>query len=61
MRVLCGKAGDEDEIYEDDPTENELLFDTSFERDREAPFHWSPPLLQSFREELEKCALSLFF
>ncbi|KZV95123.1 hypothetical protein EXIGLDRAFT_672443 [Exidia glandulosa HHB12029] len=57
MRVLCGKAGDEDEIYEDDPTENELLFDTSFERDREAPFHWSPPLLQSFREELEKLVI----
>lgn len=55
LSVICGKTGDEDSVYDDEP-DNELLFDSSVDHS-DHPFHWSPPLLQSFREELEKLVI----
>jgi len=56
MSVLCGKTGDDNALYEEDPEENEILYDSTIDIGNR-PFHWSAILLQSLREELEKCVV----
>lgn len=51
IKVICGKTGDPEDVYED--YEEERLFDAT-EADPQTPFYWTPSLQQSFREELEK-------
>lgn len=54
MKIVCGRTGDEEYLYdEDDREEERYLFDASESRPAE-PFHWTPALQDSFREELEK-------
>ncbi|KAK0485950.1 phosphatidylinositol 3 and 4-kinase-domain-containing protein [Armillaria novae-zelandiae] len=55
VKVICGKTGDPEDVYED--YEEERLFDAT-EADPQTPFYWTPSLQHSFREELEKM---LFF
>ncbi|KAK0212691.1 phosphatidylinositol 3 and 4-kinase-domain-containing protein [Desarmillaria ectypa] len=53
-KVICGKTGDPEDVYED--YEEERLFDAT-EADPQTPFYWTPVLQQSFREELEKLVI----
>lgn len=54
IRVICGRAGEEDDFYDDDEREHERrLFDVS-ESQSGRPFYWTSALQDSFREELEK-------
>ncbi|KAK0226072.1 phosphatidylinositol 3 and 4-kinase-domain-containing protein [Armillaria fumosa] len=54
VKVICGKTGDPEDVYED--YEEERLFDAT-ESDPQTPFYWTPSLQQSFREELEKLVI----
>ncbi|TFK75459.1 hypothetical protein BDN72DRAFT_868130 [Pluteus cervinus] len=55
MKVICGKTGDNDDLYEDADYEDERhLFDATENEDSQQPFYWTQVLQQSFREELEK-------
>ncbi|KAK0504617.1 phosphatidylinositol 3 and 4-kinase-domain-containing protein [Armillaria luteobubalina] len=54
IKVICGKTGDPEDVYED--YEEERLFDAT-EADPQTPFYWTPSLQQSFREELEKLVI----
>ena len=54
LKIVCGKTGDAEDLFDDFDHEDERqLFDT-IEGDSERPFYWSPSLQHSFREELEK-------
>jgi hypothetical protein len=51
MKVVCGRTGQEEDLFEDDEIEEQsVLFDDESGR----PFYWTRQLQQSFREELEK-------
>jgi phosphatidylinositol 4-kinase type 2 len=53
LSLICGRAGEtEDERYDLDDDEDDHGLYGSETPDR--PFHWTPLLLQSLREELEK-------
>ncbi|KAH9935586.1 phosphatidylinositol 3 and 4-kinase-domain-containing protein [Fomitopsis serialis] len=53
VKIVCGRTGDEEHIFDEDDREDErYLFDVSESRTNE-PFHWTPALQDSFREELE--------
>jgi phosphatidylinositol 4-kinase type 2 len=53
LKILCGKTGNEDELYDEvDQDEEQGLFGGSEDEGR--PFYWTQALQQSFREELEK-------
>ncbi|KAG7449538.1 uncharacterized protein BT62DRAFT_928253 [Guyanagaster necrorhizus] len=54
VKVICGKTGDPEDVYED--YEEDRLFDAT-ETDPQTPFYWTPALQQSFREELEKLVI----
>ncbi|KAH9485374.1 Phosphatidylinositol 4-kinase lsb6 [Psilocybe cubensis] len=55
MKVICGKTGDTEDIYDDADYEDErVLYDATEAADVQRPFYWSQQLQQSFREELEK-------
>lgn len=55
MKIVCGRTGEEEDMYDDDDREDErVLFDVSENNQTEVPFYWSSPLQDSFREELEK-------
>ncbi|KAH7108176.1 phosphatidylinositol 3 and 4-kinase-domain-containing protein [Auriculariales sp. MPI-PUGE-AT-0066] len=57
LSVLCGRTGAEQTLYEEDPEdESDMIFDTNVDP-ANRPFHWSPSLLQSLREELEKLVI----
>lgn len=59
LKVLCGKTGDEDEYFDpEDADEERALFDVNDGDGSNYPFYWSTVLQQSFREELEKYAIS---
>ena len=54
---MCGKTGDDDDLYdEDDEEERAALFDARLGDSEYSSqrFYWSGVLQQSFREELEK-------
>ncbi|THH27845.1 hypothetical protein EUX98_g6339 [Antrodiella citrinella] len=56
LKIVCGKTGDEEDMYDDDDREDEqVLFDVSENNQTEVPFYWSSALQDNFREELEKC------
>lgn len=61
VKVICGKTGAEEELYdEDDEGGNSVFYDRSESRSGQ-PFYWTPALQDNFREELEKyvpCLLS---
>ena len=54
MQVLCGKTGNEEDMYEEDDHDDQVLFDASESDGLSRSFYWSGLLQQSFREELEK-------
>ncbi|PPQ67287.1 hypothetical protein CVT25_005871 [Psilocybe cyanescens] len=55
MKVICGKTGDTEDIYDDVDYEDErVLYDATEASEVQRPFYWSQQLQQSFREELEK-------
>jgi phosphatidylinositol 4-kinase type 2 len=53
LNVICGKTGNEDDMY-DDADEDRVLYDATEEANVNRPFYWSGALQQSFTEELEK-------
>ncbi|KAI0266765.1 phosphatidylinositol 3 and 4-kinase-domain-containing protein [Gloeopeniophorella convolvens] len=58
VKVICGRTGAEEDVYEDDADieAERVLYDAS-EEDGTRPFYWSAALQESFRDELEKaCA-----
>ncbi|KAF4620550.1 hypothetical protein D9613_000667 [Agrocybe pediades] len=58
MKVICGKTGDTDDIYDDVDYEDErVLYDATEASEVQRPFYWSQQLQQSFREELEKLVI----
>jgi phosphatidylinositol 4-kinase type 2 len=60
IQVICGKTGEDEDMYDDAEQEDErALFDVTEDNDSGRPFYWTLALQQSFREELEKC-VSLF-
>ena len=54
MKVICGRTGQEDELFDDDDDNEEqtIIFDHDHASDR--PFYWTRQLQNSFRQELEK-------
>ncbi|KAH9839416.1 phosphatidylinositol 3 and 4-kinase-domain-containing protein [Rhodofomes roseus] len=57
LKIVCGRTQDEEDMYDEDDREDErYLFDASESRTNE-PFHWTPALQDSFREELEKLVI----
>jgi phosphatidylinositol 4-kinase type 2 len=55
IKIICGRTGDEDDIYDDSGEEDErVLFDATEDHDSGGQFYWTQLLQQSFREELEK-------
>lgn len=58
LNVLCGKTGEEEDLFDDDDREVEsVLFDATENRQSQQPFHWSQALQDNFREELEKLVI----
>ncbi|KAK7045573.1 Phosphatidylinositol 4-kinase LSB6 [Paramarasmius palmivorus] len=55
IKVVCGRTGDTDDLYDD--YEDERLFDATEANNGSGMFYWSPALQQSFREELEKLVI----
>ena len=58
LKIVCGKTGAEEDMYEDDVEDERVLYDASESRSPDRPFYWSAALQRSFREELEKCGHS---
>ncbi|KAJ3484716.1 hypothetical protein NLI96_g5455 [Meripilus lineatus] len=57
MKIVCGKTGVEEEVYDEEDREDErVLFDVT-ESHTDTPFYWSPALQDNFREELEKLVI----
>ncbi|KAI0645541.1 phosphatidylinositol 3 and 4-kinase-domain-containing protein [Trametes meyenii] len=57
VSVVCGKTGAEDDAYDDDDQDDDrIMYDASEDRSGQ-PFHWTPALQDSFREELEKLVI----
>ncbi|EEB98363.1 hypothetical protein MPER_02139, partial [Moniliophthora perniciosa FA553] len=56
LKVVCGRTGDIDDMYDD--YEDERLFDATEAGNGQGMFYWSPALQQSFREELEKLVIA---
>jgi phosphatidylinositol 4-kinase type 2 len=55
LKVVCGRTGAEEDVYDEADAEDErVLFDRSEGMGPDAPFYWSAALQRSFREELEK-------
>lgn len=52
MKILCGRTGEEEDMYDDDDRDD-VLFDVT-ESQSGAPFYWNQALQENFREELEK-------
>jgi phosphatidylinositol 4-kinase type 2 len=58
MKIICGRTGDEDDLYDDAEQEDERVFyDITEDNEGGRPFYWTQALQQSFREELEKYVL----
>ncbi|KAL0574956.1 Phosphatidylinositol 4-kinase LSB6 [Marasmius crinis-equi] len=55
MKVICGRTGDNEDVYDD--YEDERLFDATEATNGQGAFYWSATLQQSFREELEKLVI----
>ncbi|GBE81198.1 Phosphatidylinositol 4-kinase lsb6 [Sparassis crispa] len=57
LKIICGKTGEEEDMYDEDDREDErVLFDVTETRTGQ-PFYWSPALQDNFREELEKLVI----
>lgn len=55
LKIVCGRTGEADDVYDDADYEDErVLFDATEEADIHSVFYWSVALQQSFRDELEK-------
>lgn len=55
VKIVCGRTGDTDDVYDDADYEDErVLFDATEASGPQQHFYWSQLLQQSFREELEK-------
>ncbi|KAI0051900.1 hypothetical protein FA95DRAFT_1484684 [Auriscalpium vulgare] len=58
VKVVCGRTGAEEDVYDEAEAEDErVLYDATESHDTTRPFYWSAPLQQSFREELEKLVI----
>ena len=54
MKIVCGKTGVDEELFDEEEREDErVLFDATESLPNE-PFYWTPSLQDNFREELEK-------
>jgi len=53
LKVVCGRTGDMEDVY-DDYEDERVLFDATESNNGNRPFYWSQALQESFREELEK-------
>lgn len=55
MKIVCGRTGEAEDVYDDADYEDErVLFDITESNEAQRPFYWSQALQLSFREELEK-------
>jgi hypothetical protein len=54
LKIVCGRTGDFEDIYDDTDYEDERVLFDGTESDSQKPFYWSQTLQKSFREELEK-------
>lgn len=54
MKVVCGRTGQEDDLYDEDDSEEQSLVFDEVAGDSGRPFYWTRQLQSSFREELEK-------
>lgn len=58
LKIVCGKTGDTEEVYDESEYEDErVLYDASESMDSERRFYWTQTLQKSFREELEKLVI----
>ncbi|KAG5645216.1 hypothetical protein DXG03_006734, partial [Asterophora parasitica] len=58
IKIVCGRTGDTEDIYDDSEYDDErVLYDASESNGSERPFYWSQTLQKSFREELEKLVI----
>ncbi|CAA7263169.1 unnamed protein product [Cyclocybe aegerita] len=58
MKIICGRTGDTDDLYDEADYEDErVLYDATEASEVQRPFYWSQQLQQSFREELEKLVI----
>ncbi|CCM05705.1 uncharacterized protein FIBRA_07937 [Fibroporia radiculosa] len=54
VKIVCGKTGEEEDMYDEDDREDErVLFDATESLSGQS-FYWTSALQDSFREELEK-------
>ncbi|KAF5348627.1 hypothetical protein D9758_006851 [Tetrapyrgos nigripes] len=56
LKIVCGRTGEIDDVY-DDYEDERVLFDATEPNTGQRPFYWSPALQESFREELEKLVI----
>ncbi|KAJ3517217.1 hypothetical protein NLJ89_g658 [Agrocybe chaxingu] len=58
MKIICGRTGDADDLYDEADYEDErVLYDATEAAEVQRPFYWGQQLQQSFREELEKLVI----
>ncbi|KAI0066107.1 hypothetical protein BV25DRAFT_1797123 [Artomyces pyxidatus] len=58
VKIVCGRTGAEEDVYDEADAEDErVLFDATESHNTTRPFYWSSALQQSFREELEKLVI----
>lgn len=61
LKVVCGKTGPSEDVYDDaDYEEDQALYDATEHSGVHRPFYWSQSLQDNFREELEKYVLIPF-
>ncbi|THV05064.1 hypothetical protein K435DRAFT_713591 [Dendrothele bispora CBS 962.96] len=56
LKVVCGRTGDIEDVY-DDYEDERVLFDATESDNANRPFYWNSALQESFREELEKLVI----
>ncbi|PCH43873.1 hypothetical protein WOLCODRAFT_26265 [Wolfiporia cocos MD-104 SS10] len=57
LKIICGRPGDEEDMFDEDDREDErVLFDATESRSDQS-FYWTPALQDNFREELEKLVI----
>ncbi|KAF8993668.1 phosphatidylinositol 3 and 4-kinase-domain-containing protein [Cyathus striatus] len=58
LKVICGRTGDAEDLFDESEYEDEqVLFDATENDGAERPFYWTQTLQYSFREELEKLVI----
>ncbi|KAI0081899.1 hypothetical protein K474DRAFT_1748215 [Panus rudis PR-1116 ss-1] len=57
LKIVCGKTGEEEELYDEDDQEDERVLYDATENTSDVPFYWSQALQDDFRVELEKLVI----